>query len=277
MLRARGICCALDGRPLLGNLDLDVLPGEVVAILGANGAGKSTLLRLLARELAPTSGHIELNNRALQEWSALELARQRAVLPQSESLRFPFEARQVVALGRFPWEGENAASTKAIVDAALRAAEVSHLADRPYTRLSAGERARVQFARVLAQVWEADGSRQRLLLLDEPTTSLDLAHQHSVLAMTRRFAQAGAGVIMVLHDPNLALQYSDRALLLKEGRLLASGRTQDVLSADRILEGFGIEVDLIPRPGTNRHWIAPRPGSQPQQEIPRAEFLPQRH
>lgn len=263
MLRARGLGYDIEGRTLLADIDLEVAAGEVVAVLGANGAGKSTLLRLLSRELPPTRGLIEFGGKPLGDWTATELARQRAVLPQSESLRFAFEVRKVVALGRFPWEAEASAHAREIVDAALDAAGIRHLADRHYTRLSAGERARVQFARVLAQIWAPDASRSRMLLLDEPTASLDLAHQHAVLAMTRCFATSGAGVVMVLHDPNLALLYSDRALLLKQGRALACSTTRDVLSAARIGEAFGVEVDLLARPGTDLHWIAARPGTLP--------------
>lgn len=261
MLKTDQVGVERGGRTLLDKVNLEVSPGEVVAVLGANGAGKSTLLRLLARELAPTVGTIELNRRPIDHWSAPELARQRAVLPQSDALRFAFEVRQVVALGRFPWGAELAGRAVEVINAAMRAADISDLATRLYTELSAGERARVQFARVLAQIWEPEPGRERYLLLDEPTASLDLAHQHSVLAMTRCFAASGAGVVMVLHDPNLALLYADRTLLLKEGRVLACDRTSNVLTAAMIRDTYGIEVDLISRPGTSSYWIAPRPQS----------------
>lgn len=259
MLNAEHLGVERGGRALLESVNLDVKPGEVIAVLGANGAGKSTLLRLLARELAPTVGAIQLNGRPIEYWSASELARQRAVLPQSDALRFAFEVRQVVALGRFPWGVEAASRAREVTDAAMHAADIFKLATRRYTELSAGERARVQFARVLAQIWESEPGRERYLLLDEPTASLDLAHQHSVLAMTRRFAASGVGVVMVLHDPNLALLYADRSILLKQGRVLACGRTCEVLTAQLIRDTFGIDVDLISRPGTSSHWIAPRP------------------
>lgn len=259
MLNAEHLGVELGGRTLLENVNLDVTPGEVVAVLGANGAGKSTLLRLLARELAPTVGAIQLNGRPIEHWSTSELARQRAVLPQSDALRFAFEVHQVVALGRFPWGVEAASRAREVTNAAMHAADIFDLATRLYTELSAGERARVQFARVLAQIWEPEPGRERFLLLDEPTASLDLAHQHSVLTTARCFAASGVGVVMVLHDPNLALLYADRTLLLKAGRVLAAGDTSKVLTVPMIRDTFGIDVDLISRPGTSSHWIAPRP------------------
>lgn len=263
MLNAAHLSVERGGRTLLENVNLDVLPGEVVAVLGANGAGKSTLLRLLTRELTPTAGVVRLNGRPIEHWSAAELARQRAVMPQSDSLRFAFEVQQVVALGRFPWGAEAAGRASEVINAAMQAADVSALATRLYTELSAGERARVQFARVLAQIWNAENGYERYLLLDEPTASLDLAHQHSVLAMMRCFAASGAGVVVVLHDPNLALLYADRTMLLKGGRVLVCGPTREVLTTETIRDTFGIEVDLISRPGSSSCWIVPRPRISP--------------
>lgn len=262
MLCARNLVCELDGRRLLHDIQLELAAGETLALLGPNGAGKSTLLRTLSGELPATSGTVELNGRPMQAWSGIELARQRAVLPQSSALRFPFEVRQVVALGRHPWGSDGSGEhERSIVEAAMHAAAVTPLAHRRYTHLSAGERARVQFARVLAQVWEAQASGPRYLFLDEPTASLDLAHQHELLAMTRRFAAAGNGVAVILHDPNLAMLYSDRALLLKDGRAIASGPTREVLGTAQIGAAFDIEVELLEREGSDLPWIAARPRS----------------
>lgn len=259
MLSASGLCCTRAGRQLLIDAHMTLTGGEVLAVLGPNGAGKSTLLRLLARDQSPSAGTIELNGRPLASWAPDALARWRAVLPQSDSLRFAFEARAVVALGRYPWGEQAAAHADRIVMEALRAAGVAHLASRPYTQLSAGERARVQFARVLAQIWEPRNDGTRFLFLDEPTASLDISHQHEVLATLRRFAAEGVGILVVLHDLNLALDYSDRALLMKEGRIVASGVTREVLTEERIAEVFDVDVDLLPRGAGRPPWIAPRP------------------
>lgn len=263
MLIARGLGCTLAGRPLLVDAQVELAGGEILAVLGPNGAGKSTLLRLLAREQPPTSGSIDLNGRPLADWDPNALARWRAVLPQSDSLRFAFQARAVVALGRYPWGEYAGRYAEGIVNEALRAAGVAHLAARPYTQLSAGERARVQLARVLAQIWEPRSDGARYLFLDEPTASLDISHQHDVLSTLRQIAQTGVGILLVLHDLNLALEYSDRAVLMKQGRIVADGVTRDVLTAARVAEVFDVEVDLLPRGPDRAPWIAPRPRRSP--------------
>jgi iron complex transport system ATP-binding protein len=251
-LDARDLACTVDGRRLLAGVSLELRPGQVHAVLGRNGAGKSTLLRLLAGELRPQSGSIELNGRPLQAWTPRQRARQRAVLPQSESLRFGFTVEQVVALGRYACPRHRPEAERQIVLDALRAAGVEALALRRYPSLSGGERARVQFARVLAQVWEPlppeepeTGGQPRYLLLDEPTASLDLAHQHGCLAQARRFAAGGAGVLAVLHDPNLALRYADQVSVLQSGELIGQGPAREVLTAQLLEHTYGLGIELL--------------------------------
>jgi iron complex transport system ATP-binding protein len=256
MLRANKISWIVDGQSLVRDASLELRTGEITAILGPNGAGKSTLLRMLARDLSPTTGDIALNGKALQSWDAAALARQRAVLPQTESLRFGFRVREVVSLGRHPWAGRRSGAETRIVDEAMRAVGVTALADRPYPGLSMGERARVQLARVLAQVWETSDQGPRFLLLDEPTASLDLAHQHEVLALLRRFAATGVGIGVVMHDLNLALEYTDRAALMQNGAVDSWAATSEVLNRDAIQRVFGVKVELLARPGERRPWIA---------------------
>jgi iron complex transport system ATP-binding protein len=245
------------GRALLDGVSLRLEPGEVHAVLGPNGAGKSTLLRLLASEIAPHSGTIALNGRALHEWSPRDRARQRAVLPQGESLRFGFSASQVVALGRMPCAQHAAAREDEIVGEALAAAGAGEFAQRRYTTLSGGERQRVQLARVLAQVWEPVAEGSRFLLLDEPTSSLDLAHQHRCLKLARAFSARGAGVMVVLHDPNLALPYADRITLLAAGQCVASGAPEEVLTAEMLERVYGVHVRVLRVDGAP--FIAVRP------------------
>lgn len=260
MLRAQDLVYAASGRRLLDGVSIDLVAGEVHALLGPNGAGKSTLLRLLAQEIKPMSGRIELDGRALASFSAAAQARRRAVLPQSESLRFGFTAEQVVTLGRLPCIHQRPQREREIVFEALQLAGVAGLAQRRYPTLSGGERARVQFARVMAQIWEAGDEGARYLLLDEPTASLDLAHQHECLNVARRFAAGGVGVLAILHDPNLAMQYADRVTLLREGRVLACGAPQDVLDAEHIHALYGVDAVLQTVDGWPRPWIAVRPG-----------------
>ena len=234
------------GRLLVDRVSLAVEPGQVHALLGPNGAGKTTLLRLLAGELAPTSGSVELNGRSLATLSPGERARQRAVLPQSHGLSFGFTAAQVVALGRLPCPRHAPDHEARIVQAALERAGVEALAARSYPTLSGGERARVQLARALAQVWEPlpDGAA-RFLLLDEPTASLDLAHQHDCLRAVRALAAQGLGVLVVLHDPNLALRYANQATMLGDGRVVEQGPPAQVITAPALERLYGVPVSLL--------------------------------
>jgi iron complex transport system ATP-binding protein len=234
---------------LIDRASLSLEPGTIHALLGPNGAGKSTLLRLLASELAPDRGTIELNGRPLPSWTPRERARQRAVLPQAHGLGFGFTAGQVVALGRLPCPQHGPVAEQRIVGEALELAGVGHLVDRSYPTLSGGERARVQLARVMAQIWEPlDGSvagKPRFLLLDEPTASLDLAHQHDCLRAVRTLARSGLGALVILHDPNLALRHADQVTLLRDGRALATGRPVDVLTAEALERVYRVPVRVI--------------------------------
>ena len=259
MIRAQGLSYSSGARRLIASVDLDIRSGEVLAVLGPNGAGKTTLLRLIAGEIHPSEGTISIDGKLLTSYSRAELAQRRAVLPQSESLRFGFLAREVVALGRYPWGGGENHAEANVVTEAMNAAGVLPLAHRTYTELSAGERARVQLARVFAQIWASSDREPRYLLLDEPTASLDLAHQHDVLGAVRRFSSDGAGVLMVLHDLNLAQQYADRLLFLRDGVVDTCGTSSDVLTADTIRRVFDVEVDFLSAGTSTPLWIATRP------------------
>ena len=250
-LAARGLGYAVDGRELLRGVDLELWHGEVHALLGRNGAGKSTLLRLLAGELKPGSGTVMLNGCELHRWSPRQRALQRAVLPQGESLRFGFSAGQVVALGRYAAPKQRPEVEQRIVREALAFAGAGALEQRRSPSLSGGERARVQFARALAQVWEPPAGVPalhgvpRYLLLDEPTASLDLAHQHHCLAQARAFAGRGVGVLAALHDPNLALRYADRVTVLEQGRVIGQGPVREVLTRALLERLYGISIELL--------------------------------
>lgn len=235
------------GRSLLHALHLSLGPGEVHAVLGPNGAGKSSLLRCLSGELAPTAGRALLDQRDLRAWSPLALARRRAVLPQAESLRFAFAVADVVRLGRLPLPTLPAAEEHARIEAALHTTGCAHLLTRAYTDLSGGERQRVQLARVLVQVAEDLGEGPRYLILDEPTAALDLAHQYELLEALRRRADAGLGVLMSLHDPNLALAYADVVTLLCCGEAVAQGPPADVLTPATLARYFGVRAERVSR------------------------------
>jgi iron complex transport system ATP-binding protein len=249
MLEAIHVTATAGGKRLVDDVSLSVSPGEMVALVGANGAGKSTLLKLLSGDLRPAFGDVRLAGRSLRDWSRPDLARVRAILPQSSSLDFPFTAFDIALLGRMPHTGGRpGARDAAIAQDALELAAAGDLRNRIYTTLSGGERQRVHLARVLAQVWEAPHDGLRYLLLDEPTASLDLAHQHAALGAAWRFTRAGAGVFVVVHDLNLAARYADRIAVLAQGRLVACGAPERVLDPKLIGEAFGSDVLVMTHP-----------------------------
>ena len=242
----------------LGPIDLVLQPGEVVAVVGPNGAGKSTLLSALAGEFRLAAGDVLLEGLPLDRWPARERARRLAVLPQESSLGFGFTALEVALLGRSPHTGRGSedADLEAAL-AALDATDTRHLASRSYPTLSGGEKQRVQLARVLAQLSEPLEQGHRYLLLDEPTSSLDLAHQHLVLEAAGRFAREGGAVLAVLHDLNLAARHAHRMVLLAGGRPVEEGPPARVLRPDLIAETFGLSVVIAEWPEAPGPWVLP--------------------
>ena len=242
------------GRWLVSDVSLAVEPGEVVAVAGPNGAGKSTLLALLAGDLRPSTGQVLIAGRPISAMRAPELARLRAVLPQSSSVQFAFTARQVVEMGRAPWWGAGSSCTdEEAVDAALAGTAVGALAARRYPSLSGGEAARVSLARVVAQ-------DTAVVLLDEPTASLDLRHQELALTLARRLAAEGRAVVAVLHDLNLAAAHADRVALLDGGRLAALGPPAAVLTGELLTAVYEHPVTVLTHPHRGGPLVLPAHG-----------------
>ena len=235
------------GRRLLDNVSLELRPGELLAIVGPNGAGKTTLLSAMAGDLAPDTGSVKLDGQPLPQWAPLALARRRAVMPQASRLGFSLPVRAVVALGRTPYRDRaSAVADHDAIDRALLAADILHLAQRVYGTLSGGEQQRVQLARVIAQLdLEAPAKTAPILLLDEPTSSLDLAHAYGVLQLARQMSRRGVAVAAVLHDLSLAYRYSDRVLVLKDGRREALGDPRSVLNAELVRRVFNVESQVV--------------------------------
>jgi iron complex transport system ATP-binding protein len=251
LLRAKAIGVRVEDRALLDGVDLELRAGEVLALTGPNGAGKSTLLRVLAGELEPTSGRIELDGRPLGSHSPHERARLRAVMPQETVLAFAFTVREVVAMGRHPRRSTDAESDTAAIDRALRSTELEPFAERTFTTLSGGERGRTTLARVLAQ-------ESPILLLDEPTATLDIRHQERAMQIARSFAEAGGAVLAVLHDLNLAAAYAHRIALLERGRLAAIGPPWTVLSEAVLARVFEHPITVMRSPGGNTPLVVPQ-------------------
>ncbi|MBB5916501.1 iron complex transport system ATP-binding protein [Nocardia transvalensis] len=239
------------GRRVLDHVDLDVVAGEILALVGPNGAGKSTLLGALSGELDLATGTVELDGRPITHWAPVDMARRRAVLPQTHTVGFPFTAREVVAMGRTPWArtGREDGDAAAIA-AALAVTDTEHLAARTFPALSGGERARVALARVLAQ-------DTATLLLDEPTAALDLGHQEEVLRLARDRARDGAAVVVVLHDLGIAAAYADRVAVLESGRLAAAGPPRDILTTDLLSRVYRHPVEVFDHPRTGAQLVLP--------------------
>jgi iron complex transport system ATP-binding protein len=233
-------------KAIVRDVTLDALAGEVLGLVGPNGAGKSTLLGLFAGDFAPDSGVVRFADRPMSGWTDGDLARERAVMPQSATVAFGFTAMEVVLMGRAPFGTRETPRDREIAGEALSLLGVDALRDRLYPTLSGGEQQRVHLARVLSQI--ELGRVGKALLLDEPTSSLDPAHQHRVLGLARDVAGRGLAVVVVLHDLNLAAQYCDRVALMSEGRLDSVGSPTDVFRASRLEKVFGAvaHVDRAP-------------------------------
>ncbi len=237
-------------RPVLHDLDLAVARGEVVAVLGPNGSGKTTLLRLLTGQLRPDAGSVTFDGRAVCDWPRDALARRVAVLPQQLELPVGFRVAELVELGRAPHATRLFGSTaddEAAVRRALVDAGALDLADRYADELSGGERQRVLVAMALAQEPE-------LLLMDEPTLHLDLAHQVALLAAIRRLrSQRGLTVVAVLHDLNLAAAFAPRVVVLSDGRAVGDGPPASVLEPELVRQVFGVAVTVASDAQGRRH------------------------
>lgn len=250
MIEAKNITVKIDSKTLVNNVSMDLEPGKFSVILGKNGAGKSTFLKALTGDLTPSSGRVLVEGRDLDSISPLHLARKRAVMMQNLHLAFSFTALEVVLMGRSPYtKGFETAEDQNIARECMRQAGVEHLADRRFPTLSGGEKQRVQFARMLAQLWNCiEGRKPCCLLLDEPLASLDLAHQHSIMHLVRGLSQKNVAVMMILHDLNLAAQYADEVNVMKDGRTYALGSPNEVFKPEIIEMAFDCPVHIMRHP-----------------------------
>lgn len=254
MLDIRNVSVRLGRRLVLDDISLQARPGQLLAICGANGAGKSTLLKAVLEEI-PAEGVIRLNGHDLGKTRPGTLAPLRAVLPQDTDVAFSFTLAEIVAMGR---EAGNLATRHEVDRLALAAVGLQGREGDDFRNLSGGERQRGHLARALAQVWEPVGpDGPRWLMLDEPVASLDLGHQLKVMQLARSFADAGGGVVAIMHDLNLSAMFADRMAFLLDGRLEAIGAPGEVLTEALLERAFGCSVALnrIPASGA---WLLPQ-------------------
>ena len=250
VLWAAGLTVSAAGREILHGVDIEIPAGRRTAIIGPNGAGKTTLLRALAGLNRRYTGEIQLDGRELGSYTEKELARVRAILPQERAAAQGLTVEQLVTYGRFAHAGlfqtRSDAEDREAVAWAMEMANVDTFAARDVHTLSGGERQRVFLAMALSQ-------KPRLLLLDEPTTYLDIAHQLRVMEITRRLsAEHGMTILMVLHDMAHAMQYADDIILVRDGAVAATGTPAEVLTEERIADVFGVHVELLRASGGTR-------------------------
>ncbi len=243
MILAKNIHFSIGKKTILQNISLAIRPGSFTAVIGSNGAGKSTLLRIMSGELQPNMGEMLINGTPIQAIKTIDLAKIRAVLNQKVSLSLAFRANEVVILGRQPHQGSNQQNLE-IVEEVMKLTDTFHLRDRVYHTLSGGEQQRVQMARVLAQLCDTK-NLNTFLLLDEPTSSLDVSCQHLIFQIAKDLAKAGMGVFAIVHDLNLASQYADEIILLKNGKVFSKGTPNEVFTEQILTEVFDYPIQVI--------------------------------
>ncbi|SFD78358.1 ABC transporter ATP-binding protein [Roseivivax sediminis] len=238
----------------LREVDLDVAPGAMTALVGRNGCGKSTLLKTIARILRPDAGRVEIGGASLDDLSPRAAAQRMALLPQSPILPEGMRVRDLVAQGRHPHRGlvrHWSPEDDAIIARAMEATDVAQFAGRPLESLSGGQRQRCWIAMTLAQ-------ETPILLLDEPTTYLDLSVQLEIMGLLARLAREGRTILVVLHELNLAAAFADRIVMMREGRIDAAGTPEEVMTAPVLARVFGLDARVIADPETGRPVCLPR-------------------
>jgi len=244
-LVAEGLQFAYNGRAVLRGVSLSIRPGEVLSLLGANGAGKTTLLRLLLGLSRPSAGAVCLNGKPLARYARRELAHHLAYVPQTHTTPFPYKVHEIVMLGRLPYTGLTHAPSRRdreVVSEMLERMGIAHLADRPYTEVSGGERQLALIARALAQ-------GARLLIMDEPVSGLDYGNQLRFLTHLRALAADGYSVVKATHHPEHALLAATRVVLLCDGAIVRDGRADEVVTPAAIQQLYGVEVTAFHAPG----------------------------
>jgi iron complex transport system ATP-binding protein len=256
MILAENVTVSRSGRKLIDDITIGLEPGKFTVVIGPNGAGKSTLMKVLSGEMKPDSGQVSYYGVDVDLCQPADLARRRAVLPQATQLAFPFTALEIARMGAVAQGALNPSeeARKALSRVGLRGFE-----SRPYPSMSGGEQQRVQFARALAQVPQpVMEDVPRALFLDEPTASLDLGHQISVLETARDFASAGGMVLAILHDLNLAAEFADHLVVLDHGRVVAEGACQETVSDEIISTVYGIAGAVGRVPAAHIPYVLPQ-------------------
>ncbi|GBF41529.1 heme ABC transporter ATP-binding protein [Leptospira levettii] len=240
-LIGKNISYQIGKKPILEGINIEIKPGELHVLIGRNGAGKSTLFHLLCGDTKLQSGKVYCNEVEIESFTKIELAKTRAVLTQDAQINFPIPSEQIIALGRYPHVADKTKDSE-IVETCLKITNSTMLRQQHYPTLSGGEKQKINFGRILAQVWETP---PRYIFLDEPVSAQDIPNQYQTLNICRHMADKGYAVFMILHDLNLASQYADRVTLIDKGKLIQSGSVEEVLTTKNIEIAFGIKTKIL--------------------------------
>ena len=253
MLRAEKISFSVGKKQILKNVSASFLPGEFNMILGPNGSGKSSFLKIFSGEINRFQGTVLYDNKKIKELRKEELAKKRAVMSQQADLGFPLLVEEVVMMGRYPHFTFNPNKKDVtICNEVIERMNLVEFKERNYLTLSGGEKQRVQFARVLAQVWEKPADGYRYLFLDEPLNSLDISYQHEFLQAAVELIKDQTVLIAVMHDINLAAHYADNLFFLKEGEMVVHGSPKDILTENILEKVFNVKTKVIENPVTGK-------------------------
>ena len=246
IIKIDSITYKINDKYLINNVSLDIISEDIVSIVGPNGAGKSTMIKMLSGECQETTGKILFKDKETKDWDMTDLACNRAVLSQSNHLSFPFTVLDIIKMGRYPLRNfTNKKRDDEICKTVLEILDLNDYMEQNYMTLSGGEKQRVQLARVLSQIWSEDDYNGKVLILDEPTSFLDINHQLILFDLLSSLNKKGLTIIMVLHDLNHAIQYSNKIVILKNGFLAGSGLTGELMNPDLLKDVFEVNIKIV--------------------------------
>ena len=249
-IKAKSIFWEVDNERIIEDISLEISRGEVVSIIGPNGAGKSSFLNILSGDIKPTSGSVSFGETNLKDISIQERSFMRSVMSQSQQIVYDFSVKEIIEMG---WLDRGIASYSGnFKEAVMKVASecsVHDLLEQKFNTLSGGEQRRVHFARTLIQLWRPSNSHDpRYMFLDEPTANLDILHEQNLMKLVRSKAMEGIGILLILHDLNLAAKYSDKLVIFKDGSLIKSGSPQEVLQSKVLTEVYGLDMEVAKDP-----------------------------
>ena len=234
-----------------------MISGDMISIIGPNGSGKSTLIKLLSDEISPTSGNILFKNKENALWDLNDIAKLRSILPQSNHLSFPFSVCDIIKMGRYPFRGDDTSKySQDVCDHLIEIFDLKKQKKQNYITLSGGEKQRVQLARVFAQIWSESDYSGKLLILDEPTSFLDIKHQCMLFDFLRKLNKSGLSILLVLHELNHAIVNSNKILMLKDGNKIEFGDIDKVVNEKNLEKIFDINIKLTKDITTNKQFVS---------------------